>query len=413
MDYFGRLCGEEGIPVQGYCSGAAPTSAAASALGNGKFGNGGSGLPELSVCTIEKAASLINSMLADGTEEDLGCVVVDEAHMIGDGDRGYVLEIMLAKLLYVAAERVQIVCLSATVPNISDLAAWLNADLYVTAFRPIPLTEFVVSGGQVRDSLGAPVRSLAGPGKAPGTAANPGGASKQADPDGIIAICRQAMEAGKSVLIFCATKKATQSCAQLLASALARSPSGAASTGPRDVPGDNGGGGGGRREAGAAHSGAAMDDSPSSVSEGSIEWKRREIVKQLRGAPCGMDASLASVIAAGVAFHHAGLTLEERMIVEGAFHCGTLRILTATSTLVSLSLSLSLSVICSRSLVLSVAHPLFLSRSLSPSLSRPSFSRSLSSALSLAYPQLSVTHTVTLPHTLAHASAPTHPSADA
>ena len=71
--------------------------------------------------------------------------------MMGDADRGYVLEIMLAKLLYVASERVQIICLSATVPNISDLAAWLNADLYVTNFRPIPLTEFVVSGGQVRD----------------------------------------------------------------------------------------------------------------------------------------------------------------------------------------------------------------------------------------------------------------------
>ena len=69
------------------------------------------------------------------------------------------------------------------------------------------------------------------------------------------------------------------------------------------------------------------------LSEGSVEWKRNQIVKQLRGAPCGMDASLGNAIVAGVAFHHAGLTLEERMIVEGAFHCGTISILTATSTL--------------------------------------------------------------------------------
>jgi hypothetical protein len=67
--------------------------------------------------------------------------------------------------------------------------------------------------------------------------------------------------------------------------------------------------------------------------EGSVEWMRNQVVKQLRGAPCGMDASLGNAIVAGVAFHHAGLTLEERMIVEGAFHCGTISILTATSTL--------------------------------------------------------------------------------
>ena len=56
------------------------------------------------------------------------------------------------------------------------------------------------------------------------------------------------------------------------------------------------------------------------LSEGSVEWKRNQIVKQLRGAPCGMDASLGNAIVAGVAFHHAGLTLEERMIVEGALN---------------------------------------------------------------------------------------------
>ena len=36
------------------------------------------------MCTIEKASALVNAMLADGSEDELGCVVVDEAHMIGD-----------------------------------------------------------------------------------------------------------------------------------------------------------------------------------------------------------------------------------------------------------------------------------------------------------------------------------------
>lgn len=33
----------------------------------------------------------------------------------------------------------QLVCLSATLPNIESLAKWLDASLYKTAFRPVEL----------------------------------------------------------------------------------------------------------------------------------------------------------------------------------------------------------------------------------------------------------------------------------
>jgi len=45
-------------------------------------GGTNSALPELSVCTIEKAAALVNALLAEGAEEELGCVLVDETHML-------------------------------------------------------------------------------------------------------------------------------------------------------------------------------------------------------------------------------------------------------------------------------------------------------------------------------------------
>jgi hypothetical protein len=45
-------------------------------------GGTNSALPELSVCTIEKAAALVNALLAEGAEEELGCVLVDVTHML-------------------------------------------------------------------------------------------------------------------------------------------------------------------------------------------------------------------------------------------------------------------------------------------------------------------------------------------
>ena len=47
-----------------------------------------------------------------------------------------------------------------------------------------------------------------------------------------------------------------------------------------------------------------------------LEKQRQEVLQQLRAAPSGMDAMLSKTIVQGVAFHHAGLTVEERTIIE-------------------------------------------------------------------------------------------------
>lgn len=52
------------------------------------------------VATIEKANMLVNRLLEDGTVEQLGAVVVDELHMVGEDERGATLELMLSKLCY-------------------------------------------------------------------------------------------------------------------------------------------------------------------------------------------------------------------------------------------------------------------------------------------------------------------------
>jgi hypothetical protein len=46
-----------------------------------------------------QANSLINSMLEDNTIDQLGALVLDEMHMIGDAHRGYIMELVVTKVL--------------------------------------------------------------------------------------------------------------------------------------------------------------------------------------------------------------------------------------------------------------------------------------------------------------------------
>lgn len=60
-----------------------------------------------------------------------------------------------------------------------------------------------------------------------------------------------------------------------------------------------------------------------------------EVLEQLKYCPVGLDQVLRKTISFGIAFHHAGLTMDERDIIEAAFRNNALRILVATSTLSS------------------------------------------------------------------------------
>lgn len=57
------------------------------------------------IATIEKATGLLNSFLEEGRAGEVGLVVVDEAHMLGDqGGRGALLEATITKLRHSASE---------------------------------------------------------------------------------------------------------------------------------------------------------------------------------------------------------------------------------------------------------------------------------------------------------------------
>lgn len=44
-----------------------------------------------------------------------------------------------------------------------------------------------------------------------------------------------------------------------------------------------------------------------------------ETLEQLKRSPSGLDNILKNIISFGIAFHHAGLTMDERDIIEGSF----------------------------------------------------------------------------------------------
>lgn len=50
-------------------------------------------------------------------------MVADEVHMVGDPQRGFLLEVALTKVIAAGDKSMQLVGLSATAPNLDELAA--------------------------------------------------------------------------------------------------------------------------------------------------------------------------------------------------------------------------------------------------------------------------------------------------
>ena len=78
---------------------------------------------------------------------DIGTVVIDEVHMLGEGERGHRLDGLISRLRYYCRERsagdTQRIYLSATVGNPETLAAALEATLIEFEERPVPIERHV------------------------------------------------------------------------------------------------------------------------------------------------------------------------------------------------------------------------------------------------------------------------------
>ncbi|NXD71269.1 HELQ Helicase, partial [Eolophus roseicapillus] len=210
-----------------------------------------------------------------------------QLHMLGEGSRGATLEMTLAKILY-TSKNTQIIGMSATLNNVGDLQKFLQAEYYTNNFRPVELKEYI----KIRDTIYA-VDSKTENGFTFSRLLNFKYSSnlEKADPDHIIALVTEVIPK-YSCLIFCPTKKNCENVASMVCKYL--------------------------KKEFRAHR----------------EKEKQDLIKNLKyignGSVCPV---LKQTIPFGIAYHHSGLTNDERKSIEEAYSAGVLCLLACTATL--------------------------------------------------------------------------------
>lgn len=101
---------------------------------------------DLIITTSEKLDSLLRHQAP--WIKDVNSIIIDEIHLLNDVTRGPTLEILITMLKRLL-KKIQIIGLSATIGNPSELAEWLGADLVIDAWRPVELKHGIYLDGKI------------------------------------------------------------------------------------------------------------------------------------------------------------------------------------------------------------------------------------------------------------------------
>ena len=231
---------------------------------------------------LEKSNVLIltnekmDSIIRHGAEwvDDVGLVISDEVHLIGDENRGPTLEMILTHLKLLDSKP-QIVGLSATITNSDEIADWLDCRLVKNDWRPVPLSEGVCDGGTVTMSSGKTFEV---------------DLSLRGTP---IDLGVQSVQQGGQSLVFAETRTRSKSLA------------------------------------------TKASDVVSQMLEKKETAELTKVSKKLlsENEPTELVKTLAQLVKKGVAFHHAGLNQRCRETIEEQFRRGVIKLLSSTPTL--------------------------------------------------------------------------------
>ena len=227
---------------------------------------------DIIISTNEKADSLLRHRAPWMNE--LSLVVADEIHLLTEHERGPTLEVVLTRLTEINPD-IQMLALSATVRNADEVGQWLHAGSVTTDWRPVPLREGIYNLGQLQFNDGSS-RAIQSGTKTP-----------------VLDIALDVLSSGGQALIFTETRRSAVEM--------------------------------GRKAA------IAVKPRLSKIEERSLNTTAERILSS--GEKTRLGEALASQIASGAGFHHAGLTGPHRGIVETAFRDGRIKVLAATPTL--------------------------------------------------------------------------------
>ena len=207
------------------------------------------------------------------SNSNIGCIVYDEIHMLGDRSRGSTLEFVITmnKLLF---PKSQIIGLSATISNGEEISAWLNSKFIYSDFRPVKLNKMIYLDGEL---IGEHTKKL-----------------KNIVNDPLINIVMNLIEEKKQALIFNMNKKSTVSTSKII--------------------------------------GDILSNKLTENEKIQLNKISKEILNVL-DKPTEQCENLAEVVKNGSAFHHAGLLNKQRKIIEDAFKSGYIKFICATPTL--------------------------------------------------------------------------------
>jgi helicase len=226
-------------------------------------------------CTYEKADSLIRH--GAPWLKDVSLLIIDEAHDINLVDRGPTLEIVITRLLK-ENPHIQIMGLSATIGNPEELAKWLNSELVVSNFRPVPLYEGVYYNNEINFHGKGKYKVL----------------GEAVDPE--LKIVEDVLHRNGQALLFVNTRREAEATAKKACGVVEK------------------------------------------FLSKSLKEELKKISERILNAlptPTKQCKELANCIKHGVAFHHAGLLNSQRKEIEDWYRRGVIKFIVATPTLIA------------------------------------------------------------------------------